>query len=175
MSQPPKVRSFSSARGMNLLIRGERASVRLPSRMVPICVSDPTGCDLPLRTSSTPAMKVVLTAPMPGSSTPSFPLAGAILEGFSMPLLYRTIAMRSTEKMNLEQESPQQKRAASTNKLVMMREDLRICKSARKKHSVTTIEPEARTTNKPSGCCRHSGQSRLDLALTRAASRDKVG
>jgi len=32
-------------------------------------------------------MKVVLTAPMPGSSTPSFPLAGAILEGFSMPLL----------------------------------------------------------------------------------------
>jgi hypothetical protein len=32
-------------------------------------------------------MKVVLTAPKPGSSTPSFPLAGAILEGFSMPLL----------------------------------------------------------------------------------------
>jgi hypothetical protein len=32
-------------------------------------------------------MNVVLTAPMPGSSTPSFPLAGAILEGFSMPLL----------------------------------------------------------------------------------------
>jgi hypothetical protein len=66
---------------------GERASVRLPKRMVPICVSDPTGCDFPFRTSSTPAMKVVLTAPMPGSSTPSFPLAGAILEGFSMPLL----------------------------------------------------------------------------------------
>jgi hypothetical protein len=33
-------------------------------------------------------MKVVLTAPMPGSSTPSFPVAGAILEGFSMPLLF---------------------------------------------------------------------------------------
>src|ERR1700674_4159174 len=66
---------------------GERASVRLPKRTVPICVSDPTGSDLPLRTSSTPAMKVVLTAPMPGSSTPSFPLAGAILEGLSMPLL----------------------------------------------------------------------------------------
>jgi len=32
-------------------------------------------------------MNVVLTAPMPGSKTPSFPLAGAILEGFSMPLL----------------------------------------------------------------------------------------
>src|SRR5438132_12110063 len=66
---------------------GERASVRLPSRIVPICVSDPTGWDLPLRTSSTPAIKVVLTAPMPGSRIPSFPLAGAILEGFSMPLL----------------------------------------------------------------------------------------
>src|SRR6266849_9138541 len=66
---------------------GERPSVRLPSRIVPICVSEPTGCDLPLRTSSTPAINVVLTAPMPGSSTPSFPVAGAILEGFSMPLL----------------------------------------------------------------------------------------
>src|SRR6266446_3266169 len=87
MSQPPKLRSFSSARGTNFLMSGERASVRLPSRMVPICVSDPTGCALPLRTSSTPAIKVVLTAPRPGSSTPSFPLAGAILEGFSMPLL----------------------------------------------------------------------------------------
>src|SRR5882762_3702199 len=87
MSQPPKARSVSSASGTNFLMSGERASVRLPRRTVPICVSDPTGCDLPLRTSSTPAMKVVLTAPMPGSSTPSFPLAGAILEGFSMPLL----------------------------------------------------------------------------------------
>src|SRR5713226_9846687 len=87
MSQPPKVRSFSSASGTNFLMSGERASVRLPRRIVPICVSDPTGCDLPLRTSSTPAINVVLTAPMPGSRTPSFPLAGAILEGFSMPLL----------------------------------------------------------------------------------------
>src|SRR5467141_2397392 len=87
ISQPPKVRSLSSASGTNLLISGERPSVRLPRRIVPICVSDPTGCDLPLRTSSTPAMNVVLTAPMPGSRTPSFPLAGAILEGFSMPLL----------------------------------------------------------------------------------------
>src|SRR3981189_3515943 len=87
MSHPPKVRSVSSARGTNFLMSVQRPSVRFPSRMVPICVSDPTGCDLPLRTSSTPAMKVVLTAPIPGSSTPSFPLAGAILEGFSMPLL----------------------------------------------------------------------------------------
>src|SRR5260370_11131249 len=90
MSQPPKARSVSSARGTNFLMSGERASVRLPRRMVPICVSGPTGSDLPLRTSSPPAINVVLTAPMPGSSTPSFPLAGAILEGFSMPLLLLT-------------------------------------------------------------------------------------
>jgi len=43
------------------------------------------------------------------------------------------IAMRSTDKMNLEKELPQRKRAASPNKLVMMREDLRICKWEREK------------------------------------------
>src|SRR6266513_6417780 len=41
--------------------------------------------------------------------------------------------MRSTVRMNLEQELPQQKRAASPNKLVMMREDPRICKSQKAK------------------------------------------
>src|SRR5712692_9854650 len=132
ISQPPKVRSFSSASGTNFLMSGERASVRLPRRMVPICVSDPTGWDLPRRTSSTPAMKVVLTAPMPGSRTPSFPLAGAILEGFSMPLLFIERSRNDRKKkMNLELELPQQKRAASPNKLTMMGEDLRICKSKR--------------------------------------------
>src|ERR1700730_11854041 len=88
MSHPPKAISFKSASGTNSLIRGVRPSVRFRRRIVPICVSDPTGCALPLRTSSTPAMKVVLTAPMPGSKTPSFPLAGAILEGFHMQLLF---------------------------------------------------------------------------------------
>src|SRR5512134_1461546 len=57
---------------------GERPSVRLPSRTVPICVRLPIGFASPRRIASTPAMKVVATAPMPGSSTPSFPLAGAI-------------------------------------------------------------------------------------------------
>src|SRR5713226_5873192 len=127
MSQPPKVRSFSSASGTNFLMSGERASVRLPRRIVPICVSDPTGCDFPLRTSSTPAINVVLTAPMPGSKIPSFPLAGAILEGFSMPLLLLNDQNAiDTEDVN---ELPQRKRAASPNKLIMMREDFRICKS----------------------------------------------
>src|ERR1700687_194697 len=90
MSHPPKVRSVSSASGTNFLMSGERASVRLPRRMVPICVSDPTGCDSPLRTSSTPAMKVVLTAPIPGSNTPNLPLAGAIFPGFFMQLLLKS-------------------------------------------------------------------------------------
>src|SRR5438093_1508008 len=43
-------------------------------------------------------MKVVLTAPMPGSKTPSFPLAGAILDGFSMQLLCCAIAARSIDE-----------------------------------------------------------------------------
>src|SRR6266436_578405 len=57
-------------------------------------------------------MKVVLTAPMPGSRTPSFPLAGAIFDGFSMQLLCCAIAKRPTKKTRLRGELPQQKRAA---------------------------------------------------------------
>ena len=53
-------------------------SVRLPRRIVPIWVSEPIGVASPLRMASTPAMKVVPTAPMPGSRTPSLPVAGAI-------------------------------------------------------------------------------------------------
>src|SRR5580704_7358506 len=87
MSQPPNVRSFNSASGTNFLTSGDRPSVRLPRRIVPNCVREPTGCDLPLRTNSTPAIKVVLTAPMPGVNIPSFPFGGAIFPGFSMQLL----------------------------------------------------------------------------------------
>src|SRR3954468_126111 len=88
MSHPAKTRSFNPLSGTNSWILGVRLSVRLPSRIVPNCVSDPTGCDLPVRTSSTPAINVVLTAPIPGSSTPNFPFAGAIFPGFSIPLLH---------------------------------------------------------------------------------------
>jgi hypothetical protein len=42
------------------------------------CVSDPIGADIPRFTASTPAMNVVVTAPIPGINTPSFPFAGAI-------------------------------------------------------------------------------------------------
>jgi hypothetical protein len=61
---------------------GERPSVRFPSRTVPICVSEPIGFASPRRTASTPAMVVVLTAPMPTSKMPSFPVASAIFVGF---------------------------------------------------------------------------------------------
>ena len=61
---------------------GERPSVRLPSRTVPICVNDPIGLARPRRIAITPAIVVVLTAPMPTSMMPSFPLASAIFTGF---------------------------------------------------------------------------------------------
>ena len=63
-------------------MRGERPSVRLPSRIVPIWVSEPMGFASPLRMARTPAMVVVLTAPRPTSRTPSLPWAGAISTGF---------------------------------------------------------------------------------------------
>jgi hypothetical protein len=66
------------------LICGERPSVRLPSRTVPICVSDPIGLASPRRTARTPAIVVVLTAPIPTSKTPNFPFGIAIFGGFFM-------------------------------------------------------------------------------------------
>jgi hypothetical protein len=60
---------------------GDRPSVRFHSRIVPSCVNDPIGRASPRLTSSTPAMKVVLTAPIPGVNIPSFPFAGAIFVG----------------------------------------------------------------------------------------------
>src|SRR5215469_1544553 len=99
MSQPPQTRSSRSASFTKSLIFGERASVRFPRRIVPICVSDPTGTAFFVRTSSTPAMKVVATAPMPGNSTPSFPFGAAILAGFFMNLLGLSIG----EQQRVEQ------------------------------------------------------------------------
>src|SRR6202167_2722452 len=81
MSQPPNSRSSSFARGTKSLISGVRPSVRLPRRTVARCVRDPIGAPRPRLTASTPAMNVVLTAPIPGSSTPSLPSAGAIRTG----------------------------------------------------------------------------------------------
>src|ERR1700685_4486740 len=81
MSQPPNSRSSSFASGTKSLISSVRPSVRLPRRTVASWVRDPIGAPRPRLTASTPAMNVVLTAPMPGSSTPSLPSAGAIRTG----------------------------------------------------------------------------------------------
>ena len=78
MSHPVNTRSLRPARGTNSLIFGDRPSVRFPRRIVPIWVSEPIGCAMPLRTASTPATNVVATAPMPGIITPSLPFAGSI-------------------------------------------------------------------------------------------------
>ena len=78
MSQPPNTRSSSEDSGTTSLIFGERFSVRLPRRMVPIWVSEPIGFAKPLRMASTPAIVVVLTAPRPTSRMPSLPRAGAM-------------------------------------------------------------------------------------------------
>jgi hypothetical protein len=51
-----------------------RFSVRLPNRILPVCVIDPNSRANPLRAANTPAKKVVVTAPMPGINTPSLPL-----------------------------------------------------------------------------------------------------
>src|SRR5262245_61925029 len=81
MSQPPKTRSSSDDNGTTSLILGERPSVRLPRRTVPIWVSEPIGLASDLRMAMTPAMVVVLTAPRPTSSTPNRPRDGAISTG----------------------------------------------------------------------------------------------
>ena len=65
-SQAPNTMSSSSASGTKSLISGDRFSVRLPRRIVAICVSEPIGLRLPRRMLSTPAMNVVATAPRPG-------------------------------------------------------------------------------------------------------------
>src|SRR5882672_2226930 len=77
-SHPVKTKSFNPASETNSLIFGEVPSVRFPTRMVPIWVSDPMGLAKPLRMASTPATKVVATAPIPGIIIPSFPFGGWI-------------------------------------------------------------------------------------------------
>src|SRR5512138_2583032 len=68
--------------GTRSLMRGERFSVRLPSRTDASCVSEPIGFAIPRFTASTPAMSVVATAPSPGRRTARRPSAGAMLRGF---------------------------------------------------------------------------------------------
>src|SRR5262249_20799400 len=82
MSHPPNTMSSSDASGTKSLMRGDFLSVRLPSRIVPIWVSDPIGFASPRRMAITPAMVVVLTAPRPTSMMPSFPSAFSMFCAF---------------------------------------------------------------------------------------------
>ena len=61
---------------------GRGLSVRFPSRIVPSWVSEPIGCAIFFLIASTPAINVVLTAPSPGISTPSFPVGLFDLDTF---------------------------------------------------------------------------------------------
>src|ERR1035438_5691616 len=78
MSQVPKTRSSRLASGTKSFMRGLRPSVRFPRRMAAIWVTEPMGLARLRLMASTPAIKVVVTAPMPGINTPSFPSAGAM-------------------------------------------------------------------------------------------------
>src|ERR1039458_4049829 len=78
MSQPPTTRSSVFASGTKSLIAGVRPSVRFPKRTVPNWVREPMGFPKPRFMASKPAIKVVVTAPMPGIKTPNLPSAGAI-------------------------------------------------------------------------------------------------
>jgi hypothetical protein len=66
-----------------------------------------------------------------------------------MPLLFMNDRNTIDRKMKLGQELPQRKRAASPNKLVMMREYLRICKSEQEKSQPAIIEPEVHFAELP--------------------------
>ena len=73
--------SSNLASGTKSLMSGDRLSVRLPRRIEPNSASEPTGVAMPRLASSTPAIRVLDTAPRPTVSTPNLPVAGAILRG----------------------------------------------------------------------------------------------
>ena len=54
-------------------MRGMRLSDRLPRRIVASWVTEPTGCPVPRRMCSTPAMKVEDTAPRAHQKDPQLP------------------------------------------------------------------------------------------------------
>src|SRR5215470_9545135 len=69
MSQPAKTRSERAASGTISRIGFQRGCVRLPSRRLCICVSEPKGRARPFSIRATPATRVVATAPRPGRRT----------------------------------------------------------------------------------------------------------
>jgi hypothetical protein len=79
---------------------GTRFSVRFPRRIVPVCVNEPIGFAIPLRIASTPATKVVLTAPSPTSNIPSFPVAAAISTPLVAIKIYPYVKILKNENDN---------------------------------------------------------------------------
>jgi hypothetical protein len=119
-------------------------------------------------------MKVVLTAPIPGSSTPSFPFAGAILEGFSMQLLLKN----DRYAINTELDAKSRIGAAETRCILKQTsndegsaQDLQIHDQQRLSHQNRRREsfPEA-----AAGCCERSRQGSFNLAPLEVDSRVKV-
>src|SRR5690348_11887097 len=102
-SHAPNTRSSRSASGTSSLMSGERLSVRLPSRIVAICVSEPIGFDNPRRTLSTPAMNVVATAPRPGVRIPSLPVAGRMVLRAPLPALLELFEEPCTNSVSFQQ------------------------------------------------------------------------
>src|SRR6266496_5748876 len=106
MSQPPNTTSLRGARGTKSEMRGLRPSVRLPRRTVPIWVRLPMGRERPWRIASTPAMKVVATAPIPGRRTPSLPWAGAMGRAFALVMIEASLRPSATKRQKRESSTP---------------------------------------------------------------------
>src|SRR6266545_2473311 len=121
MSQQPTTRSSSEARGTKSWIRGLRLSVRLPRRMVASWVSEPVGAPRPRRMASMPARNVVVTAPMPGTRTPSFPVAGAIR---TLSLLGKTGLL---QMVNCYNSNSMRQRATATLTTVVVDDEQLAC------------------------------------------------
>ena len=98
-SQPPNTRSSSEASGTKSLISGLRPSARLAEADVGHLGERADRRFARLGGPAiTPAMRVEATAPRPGSSTPSLPVAGAIWRGSGMLLILSDLVGACVER-----------------------------------------------------------------------------
>src|SRR5690606_19314640 len=93
--QPAKRSLLSGASDTKSLISGLFPSDRLPIRIVCSCVTEPKGSAIPWRIASTPATKVVPTAPIPGRRTNRLSLSVIVLDRPGWPGLGCYIPPRS--------------------------------------------------------------------------------
>ena len=155
MSQPPNTTSSRLASGTKSLMCGERPSVRLPSRTVPICVSDPIGLARPRRIASTPAIVVVLTAPIPTSRTPSFPLASAIFGGFFITGTYS-----SGRSLTPSFQLPREISRTVWVEAALQSSEIPNCRNPRKGHAARDLPIFSRPRRDPVRGCEHSARHR---------------